>query len=238
MPEAVQGVPDNITAFREGTKVLALEGGFPVVTPAGTFVPDARAAWLVEATERWLVETQEPRIREGWFSASSLGKSDEELIAEYRGEVGEAHTAQTLRVFDLGHDRDRSLKRYLRGAKVSTLSEGDDEKRKMRVNWLHLQGECDDIVIDAAGVLHVFEFKTKSPYLYARLEEPDPAHYLQVHAYMGGLGIAQAIVLYECKGTQRWKAFYVPFDDGTWDGIVTRLQRLRAIAEEQPIESK
>ena len=49
---------------------------------------------------------------------------------------------------------------------------------------------------------------------------------------MGGMNIDQAIILYENKGNQAIKAFYVPLDEGVWRDIVNRLLRLRAEIEE------
>lgn len=227
MTKAALPAPDNVTAFRAGTMALAIEGHYPVLTPTGTFVHDARAAWLVGAVEAWHEGSQRPRIRKGWFSASALGKTDDELIADYNGEGGETHNARKLRIFDLGHDRDRSWKRYLKSA---GLSSANDKDRKIRLNWLRLQGTCDDIVRDLDGNLCVVEFKTKAEYMFTKLDAPDPAHILQVHAYMGGLAISQSIVLYEGKNSQSVKAFYVPFDQAVWTGIVQRLQRLRGEA--------
>lgn len=220
----------NVVAFRDGTMNLAVENGYPVITASGTFVPDARAAWLVEAVEAWTVAEQKPRIRKGWFSASTLGKSDEELIADYRGEGGETHNARKLRIFDLGHDRDRSWKRYLRGAGLSAVS-ALPQHRKMKIKWLRLQGECDEIVRDPDGRLCVVEVKTKAQYMFDRLQEPDAAHKLQVQAYMAGLGIDRSIILYEAKSDQMIKVFYEPRSPVVWAEITDRLGRLRREAD-------
>lgn len=218
----------RIVDFREGTRRLALEGGYPVLTSAGTFIPDARAAWLLEAVEDWHVRSQVPRADPGWFHASSLGKADEELVAEYLGEIHEPHDAKRLRVFDLGHNRDAAWKEYLRAAGLTIAQTGH---RAMKLEWLRLSGECDEIVVDPEGKLCLVELKTKAQHLFAKLSEPDAAHRLQVNAYMGGMGIHQAIVLYEAKNDQAVKVFYVPFDGDVWDSTVARLQRLRREAE-------
>lgn len=222
---------NNIVAFKEGTMNLALENGYPVISPAsGAFIHDARCAWFVDVIEAWHVTSQKPRIRKGWFSASALGKTDEELIAAYRGEADDLHDVRRLRIFDLGHDRDRSWKRYMKSAGMTAFK---NPVRKMRLKWLRLMGECDEIVRDPDGRLCVVEVKTKSQYLFDRLQEPDEAHRLQVQAYMAGLGIDQSIVLYEAKNTQAIKAFYEPRDAEVWGGIVERLQRLRLEADDR-----
>lgn len=222
-------VPDVREDFNAGTLRLALENGYPVLTPSGTFVPDARAAWLVKAVEAEQVARQVSRNDPGWFHASSLGKPDEELVALYRGEAPyEPFDARKLRVFDVGHNRDGAWKRYIQEAGITIAEDGH---REMRLPWLRLRGECDEIVYDPHGRLTLIEIKTKAQHLFAKLGEPDPDHFLQVHAYMGGMGIHQAIILYEAKNDQSLRAFYVPFDGGVWDTIVQRLRRLRAVAE-------
>lgn len=220
---------DKVLEFQAGTRELAMYAGYPVLTPTGTFVPDARAAWLVEAVEEWHVSTQRPRTDKGWFHASSLGKTDEELIAQYRGEDAETHDARKLRIFDLGHNRDKAWKGYLLEAGLSHVE--DDSHRLMRLNWLRLTGECDDIAMDPQGRLCIVEIKTKAQHLFSRLEEPDAAHKLQVQAYMGGMGIDQAIVIYEAKNDQSIKAFYEAAAPAVWQEIAARLRRLRREAE-------
>lgn len=226
--------PDNLIAFREGTRRLAVENGYPVLTADGTFVADARAAWLIEAIEQAQVALQIPRHDPGWFHASSLGGTDADLLASYSGlATREVFDARKLRVFDLGHDRDRSIKRYIQEAGIAIAPDGH---REMVLPWLRLRGECDEIVYDPSGRLCIVENKTKAQHLFAKLNAPDEGHVLQVHAYMGGLGIHQSIILYEAKNDQHWKAFYVPFEPGTWDNIVARLRRLRRLAEENATE--
>ena len=226
---------NTIIQFREGSMALALEGGYPVVTPENRFVHDARCAWLLDALEQHITSTHEPRSRPGWFSASALGDTDEELIAAYRGEEKPAPDAKLARVFSVGHDRDLTYKKWLHDAGLSAV--GSDDDRKIRIPHLRLQGEADDILRSPTGFT-VYEGKTINPYSFRKLEEPLPAHKLQVTAYMAGLALQDAIVLYECKGSQDWRAFYVPFDATLWSDTVTRLLRLRALAEGEPIESK
>jgi hypothetical protein len=170
-------------------------------------------------------------VDRGWFHASSLGQSDEELIQRYRGAlILEPRTARELRVFDLGHDRDGSWKRYLAKAGLSVVAE--EEARNIRLPWVRLCGSLDDIAHDPmTGEMWVIEFKTINPFAYQQLSAPKPEHVQQVHAYMAATTIHQAIVLYENKGDQSVRAFVVRFDHDIWRDIVERLRRLRAEAE-------
>lgn len=215
--------------FREGTLRLAVANGYPVIAASGTFVPDARAAWFVEAVETWHEALQEPRHDPGWFHASALYKSDAELVDSYLGvSEPEVLDARKLRLFDMGHNRDQAWKGYIQQA---GLSIADDGHRLMRLDWLRLKGECDDILRDPDGNLCVYEGKTMNNGLFSKLEEPQEGHVEQVHAYMGGMGIRQAIINYENKNSSEIRVFYVPFDEGRWERIIKRLQHLRAVAE-------
>lgn len=197
-----------------------------------TYTPqsDPEALWLVERVDDWLELGQKPRDSKGWFHASSLGRSDDDLIAMYRGKyIDHGHDATQLRVFDLGHDRDRSWKRYMAKAGLSTVK--GKTARRIKLPHMRIVGECDDIVRDPDGTLWVVEVKTINPYLWSQLKRPKPEHVLQVHVYMAALAIHRSIVLYECKSTQRVLAFVVPFDPEAWTGIVRRLRDLRLEAE-------
>src|SRR3990167_4833159 len=169
-----------------------------------TYVPrsDPEAAWLVERVDDWLELEQKPRDSKGWFHASSLGKSDEELIARYKGTyVDHGHDATQLRVFDLGHDRDRSWKRYMDKSGLSAVKEA--KARKIKLPHMRLVGEFDDVVHGPDGGLWIVEFKTINPFLWGNLKAPKPDHVLQVHCYMAATAVHRAIVVYECKSSQR-----------------------------------
>lgn len=101
-------------------------------------------------------------------------------------------------------------------------------------------GHCDGVLIGRSGKRRVFEFKTKSKSQFATLRGPDTPHITQVHAYMNGLGLDEAIILYWDKGSQcdwsrdddgRWhagnvhlKAFDVKFDQGLWVAMSKRIK--------------
>jgi len=218
-------------AFNAASLKLAISEGYPVLLPSGRFVADARCAWLIEALENHLEHSEIRRYRPGWFSASALGKTDAELIAAYHGEtpIGGGHDASTLRIFSVGNDRDATYKRWLRECGLSAI--GDDHDRQISIPYLRLMGSCDDVLRHPDGGFVVFEMKTINPFQFSRLEAPQEAHVWQVHAYMAGLALREAVILYENKSDQALRAFWVPFDGELWDGIATRLRRLRVEAD-------
>ena len=115
-----------------------------------------------------------------------------------------------------------------------------------------------DGVLDHQPKRRVFEFKTVSPSEYEKhfIKKTDPQpledHVVQAHAYMAPLGLDEAIIVYENKGSQcRWKVnmfgqfealepklkpFLIKFDNEIWDPIVDRIHvDHRAVAELQDI---
>lgn len=103
---------------------------------------------------------------------------------------------------------------------------------------LDIHGHCDGVVLDTPNDVkskrRVFELKTKSPSQFPGIHSPERKHVIQVHCYMKGLGLDEAIIVYVNKGKQcSWKitkgqfiagkpsikAFLVPFDDKLWSGI-------------------
>ena len=142
--------------FREGTLRLAMENGFPILAPSGRILEDARCAWFLEALDSHIESTQEQRHRPGWFSASSLGRSDAEMIAEYRGEPGELRDAQTLRIFSVGNDRDATYKRWIKEAGLSAV--GSDDDRKVKEEIARSRGIAPESLIeDYRRALEIYE---------------------------------------------------------------------------------
>ena len=104
---------------------------------------------------------------------------------------------------------------------------------------LNYVGHCDG-VLDHKPKKRLFEFKTISPSEYDKLKNgPKLDHVIQAHAYMGPLGLDEAIIVYENKGSQaKWSVnmfgqfvagepklipFLIKFDQSLWDGIVMRI---------------
>lgn len=112
-------------------------------------------------------------------------------------------------------------------------------------------GHCDGILLDRTGTKkRVFEFKSKSASQFRTLRRPESSHVIQVHAYMNGLGLDEAIILYWDKGSQcdwsrdsdgGWhagiphlKSFLVPFDKVLWAAMTRRIEEHHAASKLLP----
>jgi hypothetical protein len=103
---------------------------------------------------------------------------------------------------------------------------------------LDIHGHSDGILLetpfDLTSKRRIFELKTKSPTQYPTIHSPDRKHVIQVHTYMVGLGLDEAIIVYTNKGKQcAWtfrkgnfiagkphvKAYLVPFDPKLWESM-------------------
>ena len=107
--------------------------------------------------------------------------------------------------------------------------------REVRVNLddLSVVGHADGIVL-FKGLDRVFELKTKSVEQFKLIHHPLHDHVIQVHAYMRGLGLNSALIVYIQKGKMaKWrrpkgyweccgataKCYLVEWDDEVWDRI-------------------
>lgn len=126
---------------------------------------------------------------------------------------------------------------------------------QLAVRYLELKVENEelDYVGHTDGVLvhkpkrRIFEFKTMSPSEYDKLVKrahpyengPKPMHVIQAHAYMAPLGLEEALIIYQNKGSQcKWSItmdgqfqagdpklgrFVVQFDQRLWDSVTARI---------------
>lgn len=205
----------------------------PTLMPIGELDHDPDAARLIAHVEAWQVAQQEPRIDAEWFHASSLGRTDAQLIDEYLGRNNDRHDARLLTIFEYGHQRDAAWKRYLHASGLSVFPDPEDEDaRRVTLTALRLTGRCDDVVqLPGEDAPWVFEFKTANPFVFGQLRAPKPEHVMQAHVYMAGLGLSDAIVLYENKANGARLGFRTRFDVSLWMEVCTRLRRLRREAE-------
>jgi len=115
-------------------------------------------------------------------------------------------------------------------------------------------GHCDGILVHKPR-RRLFEFKTMSPSEYEKLEKrssyykdgPHPDHVVQAQAYMGPLGLEEALIVYMNKGSQaKWTVdrcgqfvagepkvipFLIQWDQELWDGIVERIHDYHKVME-------
>lgn len=109
---------------------------------------------------------------------------------------------------------------------------------------IKVDGACDGILQDArTGKKRVFEFKSKSTNQYRMIHAPTFDHIIQVHVYMKGLGLDEAIIVYQDKGKScSWsfnkgnfkagkpniKAYLVKFDEALWAETVKIVEEYHA----------
>lgn len=104
-------------------------------------------------------------------------------------------------------------------------------------------GHCDGVLTHKPKE-RLFELKSMSPSEYEKWCEcatpkPKPDHVVQAHAYMGPLGLDEALIVYVNKGSQcKWKVdrcgqfvagepkvmpFLIKWDQALWDDIESRI---------------
>lgn len=95
-----------------------------------------------------------------------------------------------------------------------------------------------DAVVDLTGTewekmtsVHRFvvDFKTINKEQFLDLREAKYEHVVQVHIYMWLLGLAHAVVAYECKDNQMMREFCVPRDEKMINKIMEEARRLLMI---------
>lgn len=109
----------------------------------------------------------------------------------------------------------------------------------VRDEKLHYVGHTDGILVDKKTLVRrVFEFKTIATAEYLELRAPKTEHVIQAHAYMRGLGVMEARIVYvdkarQCEWTVRdgqfiagdvhLKVYDVPFDPVVWGPLEARI---------------
>lgn len=185
-------------------------------------------AWLIAGLES-VQETSGPgRTDPGYFHPSTFGNECDAFLAfQYLGAPGIQHIpARTQRIFDLGHARDKDLKKDMKKAGLSVIK--NEEERKIAIPSLHVRGDLDDIVQNpVTKELYVVDYKTMRPDEYEALQEVKFWHHIQLLIYMFAKQINKGYVLYENKGTQEIKVKEANFDPKLWQShVVERIQRV------------
>lgn len=191
-------------------------------------------AWLIAGLES-VQETSGPgRTDPGYFHPSTFGNECDAFLAfQYLGAPGIQHIpARTQRIFDLGHARDKDLKRDMKAAGLSVIKK--EVERQIAIPDLHVRGDLDDIVKNpVTKELYVIDYKTMRPDEYEHLDVVKPWHHIQLLIYMFAKQIFKGYVLYENKGTQEIKAKEANFDAKMWQTLVVdRIHRVLAGLEE------
>jgi len=105
----------------------------------------------------------------------------------------------------------------------------------VHIRELGISGHSDGVVTNTPwsheAKHRVFELKTKNYKSWLETKTPERAHVIQVHCYMKGLDLDEAIIVYVARGKEcSWKvrdgqfiagkphvkSFLVPFDDDLW----------------------
>ncbi len=124
------------------------------------------------------------------------------------------------RIFGNGHLVHQRLQGYLFECLYRGLGEIEAvyEDVMLQIPWLVVFGELDAVVV-RRGQPYLVEVKSSNRKGFDQLREPKPEWLWQTYLYMAATGIRTAIVLVECKDSQRMKQFHIEWDWETWDEI-------------------
>ena len=185
-------------------------------------------SWYTSILEGVQASSGSYRVDSGWFHPSSMGDPcDAALAFQFLGAPGTQEiSARTQRIFDLGHGRDRDLKRDTAKAGVSLIKKEED--RAIVIPQLRIRGDLDEWVANPAnGEQAIVDFKTIRPDAFKELKEVKHDHYLQVMCYEVGKGVPKGFVLYENKADCDWRLFPANFDQKIWQTEISdRIERI------------
>jgi len=186
--------------------------------------------WLGAHIDTWIESKSGARYDPGWFHPSALGNPCDAFLAfAYMGtEAKGKSNSRGLHIMDNGTSRHIDWSRYLVKSGVSLFKYWEGKKakqeRSFEIPQLRIRGECDDAVTNPlTKEKYIFEFKTMNKDAWEALTEPKSDHIMQVHPYMFGFGILQAVIVYENKNNQQRKEFVVKFDQALWRSIEARV---------------
>lgn len=126
-----------------------------------------------------------------------------------------------MRWWDTGHLTHRRLQGYLWEAKLRNIGgiKAVWEDVALSIPGLLVRGELDAIVKLHNGATYVVEIKGSSRRMFDAMDIPPPEWVSQIYCYMKATGIKTGLLLVECKDSQRFKVFYVPFEPKRWAQI-------------------
>jgi CRISPR/Cas system-associated exonuclease Cas4 (RecB family) len=147
-------------------------------------------------------------------------------------EVEEADP-KMMRIWGVGHQGHRRIQGYLWEACLRQVGNVTRfwEDVQLAFAALAVYGELDAIIEIGGRYRYVVEVKTAGRKKFDALREPLDAWIWQSYLYMAATGIRAAIVVVECKDSQRIQDFYVPWEDEVWaeieDSILKVLETVR-----------
>jgi hypothetical protein len=173
----------------------------------------------------------EPRPHMG---ASVLGHvCDRWLWLSFRMAVVEKFPGRILRLFRRGQDEESKVVSDLRAIGINVQKTGENQSR---VDFgCHVSGSIDGIiesgVPEAMNAKHVLEIKTHGKKSFDDLEnngveKSKYQHYIQMQAYMMGMGLDRALYYAICKDDDRIYTERVRFDKDAAQKAIDRGYRL------------
>ena len=228
------------------TTIELLDDKLRIVTPLLTpwlesHGDDPYPPWVGNTIRKLLVTP--PRIRSGFFSASSAGTC---LRAQEFGFLGMAPTPGTrehippelMAVFDNGKWG------HLRW-QARLLSAGILQQIEVSMTWPNMYSVN---TLDGMGIVDAehpnrkwrneefgFELKTVSPFLYPRWVSgpPQAKHLAQIHRYFLVSGYRLFVIIYENKGTNAWYEWVIRPDPVLMRQSELELQHLNTAVDRQ-----
>ena len=172
-------------------------------------------------TER-VMKILKPEIkksRAGAFHPSQLYQCQRaQVYGYYNAPTVKTFDPQLQNLFNDGHFRHLRWQIMLMEAGILTDVEVAVDMPKFR-----LEGSMDGVNADEGWM---FELKGTSQFRSIQTKGVMPAHTKQVHAYLLGSGLNEALIVYECKMTQQWLEVAIPKDPKIIDEITTILESL------------
>lgn len=144
------------------------------------------------------------------------------------GEEQKDISPRLQRIFDNGHDVHSRYRGYFDAMGILI----DDEVEVRVTDPVPIKGYADGI-LDWGG-RKLYELKSISPtrFEYRKFyRKPDEKTLRQTQLYLWALNIDEALVVYECKGTQNVLIFHVPADEAAIEKELRRLKSIYKIAQ-------
>jgi hypothetical protein len=194
--------------------------------------------WLTKALDYDLSKVAERKSSQGKFYPSALGNlCDRFLYMHYRGMVPqEVVEPRIRRIFDNGSSAEGRFKTYFQKMGVFV-----DDEVSVKNNSPLISGRLDFIIRQMPhGSRFVVELKTINDKGFKELlkaDAPKHEHMVQLQIYLNLLPADSGGVMYENKNDQTLKIFAMDRDQGVWDAIIARCNRIINLTEMPSLES-